>query len=310
MDITMKEDFYRRIEPDATLNRPIACRETVARDMGSSLVRYSSPRKSGGVWMARPDDVGDQESAQPTNPSSENQRRTKFTDANVRQIINLVERGRSPAEIAEVIGVTEGTLRTTCSKLQISLRPPTFDTGTGLLRHRRRRSSPSGSTIIAHQTDSNGGVLTLVKPATDQEPIAEPNAQPQAKDSPLATVSIVMEYKGQTHAAQLPLTPDLLGQLAIEAEFRGMNLVQLIATAVELLAKEDRFDVVLGNLRHAGGAIGRMALDAATVASSIRTKPGGALIAWPAVPDRIPCPPAPAIDASPAALVTKLASSL
>jgi hypothetical protein len=214
------------------------------------------------------------ESAQPMNPSSEGQRRTKFTDANVRQIINLVERGRSAAEIAEVIGVTEGTLRTTCSKLHISLRRPTFDTGTGLLRHRRRRGSPAGSTIIAHQTASNEEVLTLVKPATDQEPIAEPNAQPQAKDSPLATVSIVMEYKGQTHAAQLPLTPDLLGQLAIEAEFRGMNLVQLIATAVELLAKEDRFDVVLGNLRHAGGAIGRMALDAATVASRASIKPG------------------------------------
>jgi len=199
--------------------------------------------------MAILDDVGDQESAQPTNPSSENQRRTKFTDANVRQIINLVERGRSPAEIAEVIGVTEGSLRTTCSKLQISLRPPTFDTGTGLLRHRRRRSSPAGSTIIAHQLLTE--VLTLVKPATNQESIAEANAQSQARDSPLATVSIVMEYKGQTHAAQLPLTPDLLGQLAIEAEFRGMNLVQLIATAVEMLAKEDRFDVVLGKLRQA-----------------------------------------------------------
>jgi hypothetical protein len=221
--------------------------------MSSSLVSIEHTSEKRGVLEAKTNDEGD---------PSEGQRRTKFTDANVRQIINLVERGRSAAEIAEVIGVTEGTLRTTCSKLHISLRPPAFDTGTGLLRHRRRRGSPAGSTIIAQQTAPNGEVLTLVEPATDQEPIAEPDAQPQAKDSPLATVSIVMEYKGQTHAAQLPLTPDLIGQLAIEAEFRGLNLVQLIATAVELLAKEDRFDVVLGNLRHAGGAIGRMALDA------------------------------------------------
>jgi hypothetical protein len=222
--------------------------------MSSSLVSIEHTSEKRGVLEAKTNDEGD---------PSEGQRRTKFTDANVRQIINLVERGRSAAEIAEVIGVTEGTLRTTCSKLHISLRPPAaFDTGTGLLRHRRRRGSPAGSTIIAQQTAPNGEVLTLVEPATDQEPIAEPDPQPQAKDSPLATVSIVMEYKGQTHAAQLPLTPDLIGQFAIEAEFRGLNLVQLIATAIELLAKEDRFDVVLGNLRHAGGAIGRMALDA------------------------------------------------
>ena len=59
----------------------------------------------------------------------------------------------------------------------------------------------------------------------------------------------------------------IFGQLAIEAEFRGMNLVQLIATAGEMLAKEDRFDVVLGNLRHTG-AIMRM-----TLAASRRSMP-------------------------------------
>src|SRR3954453_5523886 len=61
----------------------------------------------------------------------------KFTAERMQQVINLVERGRTREEIAEIIGVTTGTLQVTCSKLGISLRRPTFDTGTGLLRLRR-----------------------------------------------------------------------------------------------------------------------------------------------------------------------------
>jgi hypothetical protein len=58
----------------------------------------------------------------------------KSTPERIQQIRNLVERGKSRDEIAEIIGVTTGTLQVTCSKLGISLRRPTFDLGTGLLR--------------------------------------------------------------------------------------------------------------------------------------------------------------------------------
>jgi hypothetical protein len=57
-------------------------------------------------------------------------RQTKFTPANLRQITNLVERGKSREEIAEIIGVTPATLAVTCSRLKISLRRPKFDLGT------------------------------------------------------------------------------------------------------------------------------------------------------------------------------------
>jgi hypothetical protein len=59
-------------------------------------------------------------------------RQTKFTPENIRQIVNLVERGKSKEQIAEIIGVTVGTLQVTCSKLGISLRQPRFNTGTGI----------------------------------------------------------------------------------------------------------------------------------------------------------------------------------
>ena len=61
-------------------------------------------------------------------------RRIKFTPEKVQQIRNLVERGKSREEIAELIGVTVGSLQVTCSRLGISLRRPSFDTQVALLR--------------------------------------------------------------------------------------------------------------------------------------------------------------------------------
>src|SRR5262245_23742392 len=72
-------------------------------------------------------------------------RPTKFTPERMQQITNLVERGKSREEIAEIIGVTPGTLQVTCSKLGISLRQPRFDIGTRLLRRRRPRTEDTAS---------------------------------------------------------------------------------------------------------------------------------------------------------------------
>src|SRR5215475_14253822 len=69
----------------------------------------------------------------------------KFTPERIEQISNLVERGKSRDEIAEIIGVTTGTLQVTCSKLGISLRRPTFDLGTGLLPRQQPRRHQNGS---------------------------------------------------------------------------------------------------------------------------------------------------------------------
>src|SRR5262245_19868283 len=68
-------------------------------------------------------------------------RQTKFTPERLQQIRNLVERGKSRKEIAELIGVTVGSLQVTCSRLGISLRRPIFNAGTGLLRRGGPRSN-------------------------------------------------------------------------------------------------------------------------------------------------------------------------
>ena len=61
-------------------------------------------------------------------------RKVKFTPERLHQIRNLVQLGKSREEIAELIGVTVGSLQVTCSRLGISLRRVVFSNGMGLLR--------------------------------------------------------------------------------------------------------------------------------------------------------------------------------
>ena len=56
-------------------------------------------------------------------------RQVKFTPERIEQIKNLVERGKRREEIAELIGVTVGSLQVTCSRLGISLRRPSINNG-------------------------------------------------------------------------------------------------------------------------------------------------------------------------------------
>jgi hypothetical protein len=76
-------------------------------------------------------------------------RQIKFTPERIQQIKNLVERGKSREEIAELIGVTVGSLQVTCSRLGISLRRPNFNNGTISLRREEpgfnRVSTPGSS---------------------------------------------------------------------------------------------------------------------------------------------------------------------
>ena len=48
----------------------------------------------------------------------------KFTPGRIQQITNLVERGKTPEESAELIEVTINSLQVICSRLGISLRRP------------------------------------------------------------------------------------------------------------------------------------------------------------------------------------------
>ena len=72
----------------------------------------------------------------------------KFTPERIQQIRNLVERGKSREEIAELIEVTVGSLQVTCSKLGISLRRPRLDNGIRLFREANLLPVMGGARLI------------------------------------------------------------------------------------------------------------------------------------------------------------------
>jgi hypothetical protein len=181
-------------------------------------------------------------------------RQTKFTPERIQQIKNLVERGKSREEIAELIGVTLGSLQVTCSRLGVSLRRPTFNTGTGLLR--RGGPGPNGIATCCPDDGSNGAPLQLTKEPPEQNSQSGPVEQAQAptpqqdrakraNEVGAAHFAIRMQYKGEERTTELPLTPDMIRQLAFEAELRNMRIGELIGELMVAMLKKDLFQTVL-----------------------------------------------------------------
>ena len=113
----------------------------------------------------------------------------KFTPERIEQIKNLVERGKRREEIAELIGVTVGSLQVTCSRLGISLRQPQL------------------------------------------KPVPTPPSEP-AKAADVARFAIGVRYRGEERTTELPLTQDMISQLAVEAAFRGVSICDLIGDLI------------------------------------------------------------------------------
>src|SRR5262249_55931650 len=105
-------------------------------------------------------------------------RQIKFTPERIQQIKNLVERGKSREEIAELIGVTVGSLQVTCSRLGISLRRRPSDTGAGSLRRDEPRSN--GVSMASPSHSGGSALLQLSKERPEQNSRSGPMEQAQA----------------------------------------------------------------------------------------------------------------------------------
>ena len=141
--------------------------------------------------------AGDATRARTKHELGRSGRQIKFTPERIEQIKNLVERGKSREDIAELIGVTVGSLQVTCSPLGVSLRRP----------------------II------NKGIQPRLKPAPT------PPSTP-AKTADVARFAISMRYRGEERTTELPLTQDMITQLAVEAAFRGVPIGDLIGDLI------------------------------------------------------------------------------
>ena len=173
-------------------------------------------------------------------------RRIKFTPERLQQIRNLVERGKSREEIAELIGVTVGSLQVTCSRLGISLRRVVFDNGMGLLRRGGLHSRTSTF------TPSRGGGVPL--PPIDEQPRqnsqlgpAEQRHQERAikNEVDLANLALRMRYRDDERTTELLLTQDTIWQLALEAQFQDMSIGELVGELIIAMVKRDLFQQVL-----------------------------------------------------------------
>src|SRR5262249_45044174 len=173
----------------------------------------------------------------------------KFTPERLEQIRNLVERGKSREEIAELIGVTVGSLQVTCSRLGISLRRVVFNNGMSLLR----RSGPHNGTST--YTASRRGGVPPISGQPQQNSQSGPVEQPQATTPHeertrtdkmgLANLALRMRYRGDERTSELPLAQDMIWQLAFEAQFRNMNIGEFIGELLIAIMKRDIFQHVL-----------------------------------------------------------------
>src|SRR5262245_36182192 len=180
---------------------------------------------------------------------SDRGRQLKFTPERVQQIKNLVERGKSREEIAELIGVTVGSLQVTCSRLGVSLRQPTFKNGTGPLRRDDPRSN--GGSTPSPSRGGDSAWLQLNKERPEQNSRSGPVEQAQAPrpgqewakratDTGGARFAIKIVYRGEERTTELPLTQDVIGHLAFEAAFRNVTIGELIGQLIVAVAREMR----------------------------------------------------------------------
>jgi transposase-like protein len=164
--------------------------------------------------------------AEDAMPHGGTRRRTKFTPQNIRRITDLVQEGKTREQIAQEIGVTPGTLAVACSKLKVSLRRPR----------------------------ARGAVRNYSPPRTIGVMSGVPLKRRQKQSAGLA---IQMTFKGATRIMELPVPSDMIAQLALQAEFRGMHLAELIAelliSSIRRRGISPRANASSGSQGHGGG---------------------------------------------------------
>jgi hypothetical protein len=150
-----------------------------------------------------------------------------------------------------LIGVTVGFLQVTCSRLGISLRRVVFDNGMRLLR----RDGPHNGTSTYTASRRVGVPLSPISGQPQQNSQSGPVEQPEATtphekraradEMGLANFALRMKYRGHERTSELPLTQDMIWQLAFEAQFRNISIGGLVGELLIAMMKSDLFQHVL-----------------------------------------------------------------
>jgi hypothetical protein len=85
----------------------------------------------------------------------------------------------------------------------------------------------------------------LETPLIQDTELLEGGDRPVTDGSPSMTLAINMRYKGKGKMRELSLTAEMAGRMALEAEFRGLGVPELIARLIAAVIEKDMVDVVL-----------------------------------------------------------------
>src|SRR5215831_7206481 len=149
-----------------------------------------------------------------------NRRGRQFTPERLQQIRNLVERGKSREEIAELIGVTVGSLQDTCSRLGIGL------TYTGS----RGGDVPLPPINAQSQQNSQSGPVEQPQATTPHEERA------RTDEMGLANLALRMKYRGERTRMipidrKSPVDTHIGQRLKEYRQHRGMTVRELADAA-------------------------------------------------------------------------------
>ena len=176
---------------------------------------------------------------------------TKFTPERIQQIRNFLERGKSREEIAELIGVTLGSLQVTCSRLAISLRRPSrLDNGIRLLPRgnpvpRNGRTGPRSDSGVPPQPIEQRSRRDSRPGPPEQTQLTTPHQErPKAREADLATLALTIRYKGEERTSKLALTHHAIGQLALEVGLRDRRIGEFISELVTATIEKNLFQRV------------------------------------------------------------------
>jgi len=66
----------------------------------------------------------------------------------------------------------------------------------------------------------------------------------ESDSRPSAAFAIRMVYKGQERLTDLPIHEEIIGDLAMEAEIRGMGIGELVGSLISAMVKKDLLQLV------------------------------------------------------------------
>jgi hypothetical protein len=158
-------------------------------------------------------------------------RRVKFTPQALEKIKDLVAQGSSRDEIANLLGVTVGSLQVTCSRLGISLRRHIFQNGSA-----RHTLDSTGRSI---PTSGAVGIAHVREPKTEEVP------QTAVDTAPLAKFAIMMRYRGKAVATDVPLTSRAINALILKAMSRDLGIAELVGQSLAAAIEKDMIKEIL-----------------------------------------------------------------